>query len=186
MKPLKTFLNTKSIVWTFGRFNPPTLGHAKLLQKIVSEAEKRNAIHWVYLSRTHDKKNNPLLYEQKMFYMSEMFPDNHFIDESGVISAFHACQQLSDYDFKDVCLVVGEDRAEYFHREIAKYIKEGIYKFDHFDVVSAGPRNDKEWSATKLRESAKKGWFVEFERGVPDKKLAKMLYEDVRRGLGII
>ena len=49
---------SNGVVIVFGRFNPPTIGHEKLLNKAAQEAEKNGYELRIYHSRSQDKKDH--------------------------------------------------------------------------------------------------------------------------------
>ena len=55
----------------FGRMNPPTIGHGKLLDKLAAVAGR--AQYRIYLSQSNDKKDNPLTYSDKVKFARKMF-----------------------------------------------------------------------------------------------------------------
>ena len=140
-KSVRHFLNeeTKAIVVTFGRFQPPTIGHQKLVDAVVDNARRERAEHRIYPSRSHDKKKNPLSPKDKISFMRKIFGRKaNVIDDSSIINPFHMMQKLSDEGYKKVILVVGGDRVKELERSISKYVGEDGYQFDHFEVSSAG------------------------------------------------
>ena len=62
----------KKMVFTFGRFNPPTTGHLLLANKVKAEARSRGAEHKIYGSGTQDKKKNPLSPTDKFLFMKKV------------------------------------------------------------------------------------------------------------------
>ena len=78
---MKTYKNLikeakgKTGVFVFGRFNPPTTGHGRLLEGASNVAKRYNTELHVFGSQSHDSKKNPLTNQQKMKYMKEMFPN---------------------------------------------------------------------------------------------------------------
>src|SRR5690606_24251958 len=100
----------KSVVFTFGRMNSPTYGHKKLIDKVISVAKTKGAEHRIYLSQSHDSTKNPLPYNKKVDFVRKLFPYANIVDDPKAKSAFHVCKILSDQGYKDVTLVVGDDR----------------------------------------------------------------------------
>ena len=73
-KPQETE-KSEGIVIVFGRLNPPTIGHQKLLQCAQRVAKRTNGDLKIYPSRTQDPKKNPLDPGMKINFMKQMFPD---------------------------------------------------------------------------------------------------------------
>lgn len=175
------------VVFTFGRLNPPTIGHAKLINHVKKLAKQHNADHKVFISATHDTKKNPLTFKEKIHFVKKMIPNTHIHEDPDVKTPLDALKHLEKHGYKKVTMVVGQDRVKDFHNLLHKYNGQE-YKFDHIHVTSAGNRDpDAEGvegtSASKMREHAMKGNFKEFIKGVPDKKHAKELYMATRKGL---
>ena len=184
-------------VFTFGRLNPPTTGHGKLIDAMARE-QKKNAgakMH-VFVSHSQDAKKNPLDYKRKVAYIKKMFPKyakNVTTDSSRNI--FEVLVSLYNKGYASIIMVVGSDRVDEFEKLINEYngvkSRHGYYGFDNVEVVSAGERDpDAEglegMSASKMRKAAMDGDFDSFSQGVPsDFKDVKRLYADVRSKMGI-
>jgi len=184
-------------VFTFGRLNPPTTGHGKLIDAMARE-QKKNAgakMH-VFVSHSQDAKKNPLDYKRKVAYIKKMFPKhakNVTTDSSRNI--FEVLVSLYNKGYASIIMVVGSDRVDEFENLINEYngvkSRHGYYGFDNVEVVSAGERDpDAEglegMSASKMRKAAMDGDFDSFKQGVPDGfRDAEKLYKDVRSKMGI-
>jgi hypothetical protein len=171
-------------VFTFGRFNPPTTGHKKLVDKVVSHAWKTHADNYVFASHSHDAKKNPLAHHQKIKFMKKFFPHANIHEGEGIKTALDAMNHLHKKGYKKVTMMVGDDRQQEFHNLLQKYKPEGL----HVEVKSAGQRDpDAEgvegMSASKMRDHATKKNFAEFAKGVPNVTHAKELYHAVRKGM---
>jgi len=183
-------------VISFGRFNPPTNGHEKLLDKVFSVANKSK--HRIYPSQTEDKKKNPLSFKDKVKFMRKMFPKHarHIMSDKSVKTIFHAVSKAYDDGFIKCTLVVGSDRVEEFKTTLNKYNgvkgRHGFYEFaDGINVISAGERDPDSddvsgMSASKLRAAAKENDLITFSKGMPSSfKDAKGLMNAVRKGMGL-
>ena len=180
-----------TIALTFGRFNPPTVGHEKLLNT-VSEQGADN--YRVYPSRTVDPKKNPLEPDVKIDFMTRMFP-NHadaIVNDGDMSNIFNVLSNLNQEGYSGVTMVVGSDRVSEFKSLLEKYNGQA-YEFEELNVISAGERDpDAEgvegMSASKLRAMAAAGDLEGFTQGVPggDVKLAEQLMMEVRAGMGIV
>lgn len=186
----------KHSVLTFGRMNPPTAGHAKLVHKVHEVAQEHQADHHVVLSHSQDAEKNPLSQADKIKHAKRAFPGTHVTASSPKHpTIFHHASQLHKAGTKHLHVVVGSDRVKEFHDSLHKYNghfdKEGHgYKFKSITVHSAGHRDPdakgvEGMSASKMREHAKSGNFHEFKKGVASTVShahAKELYHDVRKG----
>lgn len=181
----------KSIVITFGRFNPPTSGHHLLAQKVMELASQTGSEHRIYGSRSQDPKKNPLDPKTKAKHMASVLgtPNVHVSDD--VISPFHALKHVSDQGYEDVTVVTGSDRESIFDK-VPHYQKKGDFKFKNFKVVTAGGERGEQakglagMSATKQRKAAAEGNFEAFRMGLPGhvtKTQATKLFKDVRKGM---
>ena len=180
----------KSVAFTFGRFNPPTIGHEKLIRKVKSV---RANDHKIYLSRSEDSKKNPLSPSQKLAYMKKMFPSharNIEINKTNMI--LDIATTLHNKGYTEVFMVVGSDRVSEFTTILNKYndvkSRHGYYNFDNINVLSAGERDpDAEgasgMSASKMRAAAAKDDIGSFKRGLPSGVNAADLMKDVRKGM---
>ena len=131
----------KSIAFTFGRFNPPTIGHEKLIDK--TRGANRN--YRVYASQSQDPKKNPLNFRNKVAIMKSMFPTHsRKISTDKMTTAIDAMVNLYKEKYTDVLMVVGSDRVAEFDALLKKYngkrARHGFYKFKSIRVVSAGER----------------------------------------------
>jgi hypothetical protein len=187
----------REVYFTFGRMNPPTIGHGKVMDVLASKSGK--ADYKVYVSQTQDKKKNPLSYNDKVKHARKMFPKHarNIISDKKVKTAIDALVVLYDQGYKNVTMVVGSDRVMEFDVLLNKYngqkARHGFYNFQSIKVVSAGERDpDAEgvegMSASKQRENASKNDFVTFSQGVPkamSNSDARKLFNDVRTGMGL-
>lgn len=177
-------------VITFGRMNPPTVGHEKLVNKIVSTAIAEKGTPLVYLSKTQDAKKNPLTYDQKIKYAQTFF-GKRLIVKSNAKTIIQVAQELQKAKYKDLVLVVGSDRVKEFETLLNKYNGKD-YTFNSIKVVSAGERDPDSddvsgMSASKIRAAAADGDLDLFTKGIPTRndRMRLDLYRDVRSGLGI-
>lgn len=195
----KNFLieEEKIVYFTFGRMNPPTIGHEKLLSVLAKKAG-RNPFR-IYLSQSQDNKKNPLNYKTKVKFARKMFPKyaRAIILDEKIRSALHAAASLYNEGYTKIVMIVGEPEVRQFDILLKKYngqkSKHGFYNFEKIIVESAGKRNpDAEgtegMSATKVRAAAAAGDFIKFSQSVPTTLRntdAKALYNVVRKGLGL-
>ena len=196
---MKTFLEAKgdTAVFTFGRFNPPTTGHEKLIDALAKQQGKNaGSLMYVYPSHSQDAKKNPLPHARKVAYMKKMFRKYaRNIITSKSRNVFEIAVELHNKGHRAVVMVVGSDRVQEFDRLLNQYNgvegKHGYYGFDDIRVVSAGERDpDAEgvegMSASKMRAAAAQGDFDSFQMGVPRNfGDAKKLYDDIRKNMGV-
>ena len=183
-------------VFTFGRFNPPTTGHEKLLDAVANQAKKNSAPYYVFASHSENAKKDPLPYAKKLAYMRKMFPKyarNIVVDKARQV--FEIAVSLYNKGHKSVVMVVGSDRVTEFDVLLNKYNKvegrHGYYEFENIKVVSAGERDpDAEgvsgMSASKMRAAALADEYDSFKTGLPKGFGQGMsLFKDVRKFMGV-
>ena len=181
----------KTVAFTFGRFNPPTIGHEKLCDAV----RKANPSDYkIYASQSQNPKKDPLQYAKKIAYMRQSFPKHkRNIVVSKARNVFEILVELNNYE--NLIMVVGSDRVKEFDMLIKKYngvaSRHGFYEFKNVEVLSAGERDpDAEgvtgMSASKMRAAAANSDFDSFKQGTPlNDAQAKKLYFDVRKSMGI-
>ena len=187
---------TKEVVFTFGRFNPPTNGHEKLISKVASLAKGNN--YRIYASKSQDPKKNPLDFNTKIKYMRKMFPKHgrNIMSDKDVRNALDILVKLYDQGFTKVTMVVGSDRVNEFSALTNKYngvsSRHGMYNFqDGVNVVSAGERDPDSddvsgMSASKMRDAAASNDYSSFAKGLPSSfKDGKGLFDNLRKAMGI-
>ncbi|AGH56203.1 hypothetical protein CPRG_00119 [Synechococcus phage Syn30] len=158
---------------TFGRFNPPTIGHETLIKRVAREAKSSGGEYRIYPSRSEDPKKNPLDAGTKIKYMRMAYPDhaNAIVDNADMRTIFDVLSALDADGYSSVNIVVGGDRVSEFNSLAQKYNGD-VYTFDEIKVISAGGRDpDAEgiegMSASKMRKAAAEGDFDSFSKGIP-------------------
>lgn len=187
----------KHHVMTFGRMNPPTAGHLKLIDKVKEVAKDHNASHSVVTSHSQDSKKNPLSGDQKVKHLQRYSPGTHFETSTKEHPTFlhHAAEQHKK-GVTHLHMVVGSDRVKEMKEKLHKYNgthKGALYNFKKITVHSAGHRDpDAEGtegvSGSKMREHAKNNNFHEFKKGVPSHvpdKHTKELFHTLRTSMGL-
>ena len=174
----------KVAVTAFGRMNPPTIGHDKLVNKI-TEIE---GDHYLFLSQTQKPKDNPLPFDVKLQFAKKFFPSVN-VGHPTVRTPIQMLQMLEKLGYTDIVYVAGSDRVEQFEKLFNDYNGKE-YNFNSIRVVSAGERDPdadgaEGMSASKMRVAAAAGDFDSFAQGVPSPALAQKLYDAVRAGMGV-
>ena len=187
----------KTIYFTFGRMNPPTTGHEKLMNELAKKSGSNP--YRVYLSQSTDKKKNPLDFKYKVKTVRKFFPKHarSVMLDKKVKNVFDAVTEMYNDGFKNVTMVVGSDRINEFNTLLKKYNgvkgRHGLYNFNKINVISAGDRDPDAddisgMSASKMRKLANEGNFTQFSQGLPrnvSNADAKKVYNEVRRGMGL-
>lgn len=195
----------KAAVYCFGRFQPPTIGHAKVFDAVANAARTHKADAYMFASQSHKKTKfdnkscNPLLYDMKMDYLKKMFPQyaSNFVVDKSVVTFLHAATWLYMKDYTHLYMVAGSDRVDSYTEKLNQYncqpdkSGETIFCFRSIEVISAGTRDPdadgaQGMSGTKMRKAAQDLETTAFMSGIPntlsiDQKLELM--HDVRAGL---
>ena len=187
----------REVFFTFGRMNPPTTGHGKLMS-VLSTKAGRNP-YKVFLSQSQDANKNPLSYSQKIKHARKMFPQHarNILMDKKVKTVFDVATRFHNEGFTKVNMVVGADRITEFQTLLNKYNgvkgRHGFYNFQKINVISAGDRDPDAddvtgMSASKQRANAKENDFTSFSQGVPAKmsdRDTRKLFNDIRAGMGL-
>ena len=183
---------TETLTVAFGRFNPPTIGHGKLLAAAQKAAQGEDMK--IYPSRSQDPKKNPLDPDMKVGFMKKMFPDyaDNIVNDDEMKSIFNVLTTADEGGYKNVNIIVGSDRQAEFENLATKYNGD-LYNFDNIRVISAGVRDaDAEgvegMSASKMRKAVVDGDFKAFRSGTPkelDDGDTQALFDAVRAGMKI-
>ena len=183
---------TETLTVAFGRFNPPTVGHGKLLAaaKKASAGEDMK----IYPSRSQDAKKNPLDPDMKVGFMKKMFPEyeESIVNDPEMKSIFNVLTTADEDGYKNVNIIVGSDRQAEFENLATKYNGD-LYNFDNIRVISAGVRDAdadgvEGMSASKMRKAVVDDDFDAFRRGTPkelDDGDTQALFDAVRAGMKV-
>jgi len=187
----------KTLYFVWGRMNPPTAGHEKLLNFLKDKAG--NNPFRIYLTQSEDNKKNPIPFVQKVKFARKGFPQyaRQIMLDKKLKTIFDAMTSFYDEGFKRVVIVAGGDRIREYDITLNKYNgkkgRHGFYNFEKITVLNAGDRDPDSQgvdgvSGTKLRGYVSSGDFTKFAQNMP-KKLsnvdAKAVYNAVRTGLGL-
>lgn len=185
----------KHVAFAFGRMNPPTIGHARLLNSTARAS--MGGDYWIFLSHTQDPKKNPLDYNTKVDFVKAMFPQHadHISVGTGLRTIMDIMEFLYHHNYTDITYVCGDDRLPAFKELLNKYngVEGGktYYKFNSINLVSSGPRDPDGddivtgASASAARAAAEQGDKAEFKKITGAGRLAPQLYRAVRQGMNI-
>lgn len=186
----------KTAVVAWGRMNPPTIGHQKVIDVVNQHAQKFMGDPILFLTKTQKPKTDPLSFAEKLHFAQEMF--NVPVDKNtSVKTIIQMFQHLQGKGYDNVILVAGSDRVQQYQDLIDKYNNkpdtkgEVPFTFANAKVVSSGERDaDAEgvqgMSASKLRQFAADDDFTSFAQGVSgNETLAKQMFARVRNGMGL-
>lgn len=195
MRLRELFEAPATAVMAFGRMNPPTIGHAKLVDAIKSQPGDP----FIFLSQTQKPKTDPLSFQDKLRYAKFFFPEVT-IGNPEVKTIIQALQKVEALGYQQLIYVAGSDRVQAFDELLNKYNGKD-FTFKSIKVVSAGERDaDAEgaegMSASKLKKLAAEGkledWTDEtgkkqpgFRSGVPKPEVADEMFAAVRQGMGV-
>ena len=184
MKLRELFEAPATAVMAFGRMNPPTIGHAKLVDAIKSQPGDP----FIFLSQSQKPKTDPLAFEDKLRYAKFFFP-NVTIGNPEVKTIIQALQKVESLGYQELIYVAGSDRVQAFEELLNKYNGKD-FTFKSIKVVSAGERDPdadgaEGMSASKMRQAAADNDIESFKQGVPEPKLADEMFAAVRQGMGV-
>lgn len=196
---MQTFLESteKTAVFTYGRNNPPTVGHEKLFDKTIKTAKEHGTVAHIFTSHSQDAKKNPLSSEHKVELIKHAYPEAHVASSSKEMpSMLHVAKHLHEQGHKHLVMVAGSDRVKEYEQKLNQYngTHEGaLYNFKSIKVVSAGQRDpDAEGAAgmsgTKLRSHAIAGNKAKFKSGLLSKlsdEHKEEVYNKVRKALKV-
>ena len=174
----------RTATMAFGRMNPPTIGHAKLVDAVKAQ----EGDPYIFLSQSQKPKTDPLAFADKLRYAKFFFPEVT-IGNPEVKTIIQALQKIDALGYDNLVYVAGSDRVPAFEELINKY--NGVeYNFKSIKVVSAGERDPdadgaEGMSASKMRAAAAAGDLESFKQGVPNQEVADEMYAAVRQGMGI-
>ena len=191
MRLRQLFESPRTAVMAFGRMNPPTIGHQKLVEKIKSIPGD----HYVFLSQSQKPQPDPLTFTDKLRYAKFFFP-SVTVGHPEVKTIIQAMQKLSELGYERVIYVAGSDRVDSFTKLLNQYNGQADkagnvpYSFKSIQVVSAGERDPdadgaEGMSASKMRQAAADNDLESFKQGVPQQQLADEMFAAVRQGMGI-
>lgn len=183
----------KHVAFCFGRMNPPTIGHARLLN--ATARASAGGDYFIFLSHTQDAKKNPLDYNTKVDFVKAMFPQHaDHVSYGSLRTIMEIMEFLYHHNYTDVTFVCGSDRMPAFQKLLNEYNgREGgktYYKFNSIDFASSGPRDPDDdgiagVSASAARAAAEEGDKAEFKRITGAGRYAPQLYKAVRKGMNI-
>ena len=181
------------VSFCFGRMNPPTLGHKEVFDTL----KRQGGDYFIYLSKTQDKKENPLSHDEKVKFVKLIHPEHasHVVEDRSINTVVVAATDLYNKGYKNAVFVAGSDRIDSMSKLLTQY--NGVegkghvyYKFDSLEFVSSGEREDgaqgvKGISASRAREKAANGDLEGFAEATGAGQYSEELYNAVRKGLGI-
>lgn len=189
----------KVAVFTYGRNNPPTIGHEKLFDKTMEVANSHGVKPHIFTSHSQDEKKNPLSAEHKVKLIQSAYPDANVGSSSREMpSLFHLASHLYNQGHRHLVMVAGSDRVKEYQETLNKYNgvpgRHGMYKFDSISVVSAGRRDPdsddpaSKMSGTLLRTHASSGNKKAFHAGLMSKlsdEDKEGVYKATRKAMGL-
>ena len=192
MQPAEVEKTKGTLTIAFGRFNPPTTGHEKLLDTVASSSDEDD--YMIVPSRSQDNKKNPLDADTKVSVMQKMFPKhkNKIVNDANNRTIFDVLKKAHNDGYTNVRIVGGGDRVKEFDK-LANDYNGKLYQFDNVEVMSAGDRDPDSddvtgMSASKQRKAAAENDIKTFMKGVPkslSQKDAEQLFKKIRTAMNI-
>jgi nicotinic acid mononucleotide adenylyltransferase len=180
----------KHVAFAFGRFNPPTVGHKKLIDTVVDASDGGD--FYIFTSQSQDPDKNPLDYQTKVSFLKKLFPSiqDKIVYDMTIKNVLQAADKLKANGYTDATFVCGSDRVPEFTKLLNTW--NGMDKTPRFgtlDIINSGEREDgaegvEGVSASKAREFVKNNDFESFKGTVPNNpQLAKELFDAVKQGM---
>ena len=180
----------KHVAFAFGRFNPPTVGHKKLIDAVVNAADGGD--FYIFTSQSQDPDKNPLDYQTKVSFLKKLFPSiqDKIVYDPTIKNVLQAADKLKANGYTDATFVCGSDRVPEFTKLLNTW--NGMDKTPRFgvlNIISSGEREDGVEgvggvSASMAREFVKNNDFESFKGTVPNNpQLAKELFDAVKQGM---
>ena len=192
MQPPEVKKTKGTLTIAFGRFNPPTTGHEKLLDTVASSSDDND--YMIVPSRTQDKKKNPLDADTKVAVMQKMFPKHKdkIVNDQNNKTIFDVLKKAHTDGYANIRILGGADRVKEFEKLTSNYNGK-LYQFDNVEIKSAGDRDPDSdditgMSASKQRKAAAEGDIKTFMKGVPkslSQKDAEELFKKIRTAMNI-
>jgi len=192
MQPPEVEKTKGTLTIAFGRFNPPTTGHGKLLDTVASNSDEGDYV--IVPSRSQDKKKNPLDADTKIAVMQKMFPNHKdkIVNDQANRTIFDVLKKAHTDGYANVRILGGADRVNEYEK-LANNYNGKLYAFDNVEVMSAGERDPDSddvtgMSASKQRKAAAEGDLKAFMKGVPkslNQKDAEELFNKIRKAMNI-
>ena len=192
MEPPEVEKTKGTLTIAFGRFNPPTTGHEKLLDTVASSSDDND--YMIVPSRSQDKKKNPLDPDTKVAVMQKMFPKHKdkIVNDKNNRTIFDVLKKAHTDGYANVRILGGADRVKEFEKLTGDYNGK-LYNFDNVEVMSAGARDPDSddvtgMSASKQRKAAAEGDIKAFMKGVPkslSQKDAEELFKKIRTAMNV-
>ena len=184
-----------SVVFAFGRYNPPTLGHEAVFQTVINTARSKGAEHTIFISATQKPKTDPLSFQYKLNYLRKTYTGVNFNGDDTIRTIVQSLQELMSKGYKNVTMVAGSDRANEFKAFLDQYNnkpdKKGNipFQFDSIDVVSSGERDPDGEGVSGISASAARAAVVAGDQAafmkMVNAKFGGELYTELRKSIGV-
>ena len=177
-------------VFAVGRFQPPTIGHALMIQEVM----KSGGDAYIFVSSASTPKSqNPLTAAQKIAALNKMFPSGvTFVDTSecnpkcgGPVAANN---YLRERGYTDITLLAGSDRAETFGPDAPMWESVKVPPPKFKALTRTEGTGATAMSGTKARKLARDGDYEGFANAVRvgsiDDASIRKLYTAIRNSKG--
>jgi len=155
-------MKTKKAVFVYGRFNPPTVGHKRMIQALIKKANSEKSDPYIVITHTQNKKKNPLTPEEKKKILRKMFPNVKILATSkNTPNPKYIVKKLKNMNYKNISMMVGSNRVKSFNWVGIPVIKGGNR--------NPNAKNNSGVSATKARIAAMKNNKNLFKKSINNK-----------------
>lgn len=186
-------MSLKTMIFTFGRFNPPTKAHLMLIKKVIDTASELSADYEICVSHTLDNNDNPLPWEYKVRILENLNPFLNVLKDSSLRTPFNILENYGKLGYEKVIFIVGSDRIGQFAAGMTPYASEWGIK--DFSLISSGERDGdingsaySTISSTNAREHAYDGNYKMFCSQLPDElsnKYKKQIFEKIKESQSV-
>lgn len=174
-------MSKDTCIFTFGRCNPPHLGHGMVFDKALELSSAINAELKIFLSATVDDTKNPLPLSLKKYYIDGFFPNTIPVLQDTQSKHLFDIMTSLDGKYRNIIFIGGSDRIETFQNTLDKY-NGTLYNFNSIQAIMAGVDRDiSEYSSTMMRACARNNNFSTFSLALPgsDESLKYQMFNDV-------
>lgn len=185
----KVSKSDKTAVIAVLNMQPPTSSTERTIKTIQYLCKQHNGDSFVFTDDHHNNEDRPLLTDNKIYWAKRFFPSCKFvvlpkmIDNQSMLTA--AGQMLYDKGYRNLIVVVKQEKAGTFQALLKAYNNTDLFKFKTCKVISTGKNPT---SGADVRALATKPNIEDFKRWLPSTASiqdAKRLMNNIRTGMGI-
>ena len=177
--------NMKTLVASFGRMNPPHIGHIELIEYVELLSKQLNGDSTVFLSHSQNNKKNPLLYDLKSKLLHKWSNGIVYIDyDTEIKQPMNILHYANKHQYDNVYFICGKDRFQEYKKSFIEFARSRDYfKFNHVEVIQR-PDSDICITGTEMRTFVQNDDRIQFDQYCPkqatiDEK--QLIFDHVKR-----